>query len=275
MNKIIEVKQKPVIEYSIIVSASKDVQEKIESLSLETLEVSEKSLTSVKKVRAELSKEFKVFEEQRKLVKDIILKPYNDFEEKYKEMIANKFKDADKLLKEKIDLVTDEILIKKVNEVKEYFDSINEFDFIKFEDLELKVIKSITNKKLFESCDDYIENIKVALTTINTLPNKDRVLVKFQMCKDLNTAISQTNIEIEREKQIEAQRIEQIEREKRHQEELSKQKEAVVAEAPKEQITDLQQPQVFKSSFTVYGTKEQFKVLKDFMNENNIKFEGK
>lgn len=285
MEKIIQVTQKPIIEYSIIEAASKDVDEKIQSLSLDTLEVSEKSLTSVKSIRAELSKDFKVFEEQRKLVKDIILKPYNEFEEKYKEMIATKFKDADKLLKEKIDIVADDILNKKIEGIKNYFEISNDFDFVKFEDLELKIIKSVSDKKLKDEIDLYLENIQTALITIETLENSDRVLAKFQMCKDLNTAISQTNIEIQREKQIEEQRLARIEAEKQkeqqRQEQLKKQSEVVVdAEVDQPNLFEEVQEKpkeekVYKSTFVVTGTIEQLKALKQFMIENNIKYEGK
>lgn len=281
MNKVIEVTQKPIIEYSVIKEVSLRVDEKIKSLSLETLEVSENSLVSVKNIRAELSKDFKVLEEQRKLVKDIVLKDYNEFEAQYKELIASKFKDADLLLKGKIDEVTDAVLNKKIDGIKEYFESVNTHSFIKYEDLELKVIKSISDKKLKEEINAYLENVKISLDTIETLPDKDRVLAKYQMFKDLNTAISQTNIEIEREKQIEEQRLAKEETEKQRQEQLKKQSEVVVnAEANdtnpfEEQVQPQQEEQIFKSSFTVFGTKEQFKLLKEFMNNNNIKYEGK
>lgn len=284
MNKIIEVKTKPVIEYSIIESASIAVDEKIKSLSLDTLEVNENSLTSVKNVRADLSKEFKIFEEQRKLVKDIILKPYNEFEEKYKTMIANKFKDADKLLKDKIDIVTDKILQRKIDGIVEYFNEVNKFDFVKFEDLELKIIKSVSDKNLKNEIYTYLENISNALNTIETLENKDRVLAKFQMSKDLNWSISQTNIEIQREKEIEEQRQAKIERDKqlqeqREQEEKIKQEQhqEVVAEVEHTQdeiVEEQPKKQVYKTTFEVVGTKEQLKSLKEFMINNNIEYKG-
>lgn len=283
MDKIIEVTQKPIIEYSIIESASIAVDDRINSLSLETLEVSENSLSSVKNIRAELNNEFKIFEEQRKMVKDIILKPYNEFEEQYKNLISSKFKDADILLKNKIDVVTDEILNKKVEGIKEYFESVNEFDFIRFEDLNLKIIKSVSDKKLFEEINAYLENITNGLSTIETLPNKDRVMAKFQMSKDLNWSISQTNIEIQREEEIEKQRLARIEAEKQRQQQLKQQEEhQVKVEAnnelnPFDEVVESQpiQEQVYKTTFTVIGTKNQLKALKEFMKQNNIQIEGK
>lgn len=84
MSKIIEVTQKPIIEYSFIDEIAKNVEAKIESLNIDTLEPTEDNLSVIKSTRAELNNDFKTLEEQRKMVKDIVLKDYNAFEDKYK-----------------------------------------------------------------------------------------------------------------------------------------------------------------------------------------------
>lgn len=257
MQKVIEVKQKPIIEYSIIDEISQNVEAKIASLDIDSLEPTENNLSLIKSTRAELNNEFKILEEQRKLVKDIVLKDYNAFEDKYKNMIASKFKEVDATLKGLVDVVTDEILQVKINGMIEYFNTKNEYDFVKFEDLELKIIKSKSDKKIQYEIDEYLESIKQALETIETLPDKERVLAKFQMSKNLSDAIAQTNLEIQREEQIKAQN----------------EARANAEQERKEQLVQ-EELQTFKSSFTVYGTKEQFKALKEFMNENHIKYEG-
>lgn len=146
------------------------------------------------------------------------------------------------MLKGMVDTVSDKILKVKIDGIVTYFNSVNDFDFVRFEDMNLKIIKSISDKKLKDDVDEYLTDIKQSLATIETLENKDRILAKFQMSKNLSDAISQTNIEIQREEQIKAQN-----------------------EEPEK---------TFKLSLTVYGTKEQFAMLKQFMNENNIKYEG-
>lgn len=287
MSKVIEVTQKPIIEYSVIDEVAKKVEAKIESLDIDTLEPTDENLSLIKSTRAELNNDFKTLEEQRKLVKDIVLKDYNIFEDKYKKLIASKFKEADATLKGLVQTVTDEILNKKIEGIKSYFDDVNAYDFVSFEDLGLKIIKSKSDKKIKDEVDEYLFNIKQSLETIETLKNKDRVLAKFQMSKNLSDAIAQTNMEIQREEQIkarneakakaeqerqerEAQRSEQ-QREGFDEKQSTTQEPAAIQE---KQVIQKEEPKTFKSSFTVYGTREQFKLLKQFMNENNIKYEG-
>ena len=228
------------------------------------------------------------------MVKDIVLKDYNTFEDKYKQLISSKFKDADKTLKSLVDTVSDGILQAKVNGIIEYFNTVNEFDFINFHDLELKIIKSKSDKKIKEEIDNYLANIKQSLETIQTLQNSDRVLAKFQMSKNLSDAIAQTNLEIQREEQIKAQneamaKAEQ-ERKERETERVRLQKEEFERQAQMQSVEPVQQtepqvqhqepivqredPKIFSTSFRVFGTREQFAMLKQFMNDNIIRYEG-
>ena len=106
------------------------------------------------------------------------------------------------------------LLDEKISNLKKEFEDYNEYSFVKFEDLGLKIIRSKSDNSTKEEMQYYLENIASAIATIQTLENSDRVLAKFQMSKDLNSAISQTNIEIQREKEI-AERKEVIEALKR------------------------------------------------------------
>jgi len=294
MSKVIEVTQKPIIEYSIIDKVAQDVEAKIQSLNIETLEPTESNLSLIKSTRAELNNEFKTLEEQRKMVKDIVLKDYNIFEDKYKQLIASKFKNADVTLKKMVDTVSDGILQAKINGIKEYFDFVNTYDFVKFEDLELKIIKSKSDKKIKEEIDEYLIGIKQSLDTIETLQNKDRVLAKFQMSKNLSDAIAQTNLEIQREEKIKAQnearakaeqerKEQETERVRLQKEEFDRQAQMQFVEPVQqtepqvqyqEPIAQKEEPKIFSTTFRVFGTREQFAMLKQFMNDNNIRYEG-
>ena len=280
MSKVIRVKQKPIIEYSVIDEVANRVEEKIKALNIDTLEPTEGNLSLIKAARAELNNEFRVLEEQRKIVKDIVLRDYNIFENKYKKLIASKFKEADTTLKGLVQTVTDEILNKKIEGIKSYFNSVNPYDFVTFEDLDLKIIKSKSDKKIKDEVDEYLATIKQSLETIETLPNKERVLAKFQVSKNLSDAIAQTNMEIQREEQIKAQNEArakaQQEAEIQRQEELHRQEQMQSVESKQVHEEPVQEEkQVFKASFAVYGTRAQLRALEEFMNEQNIKYEGK
>lgn len=266
---------KPKIQYlEAIEYASQDVIAKIEALNIDEIEATEANLKEVKDTKANLKKDFEEFENQRKLVKDMVLKPYNDFETLYKDKIATVFKDAEAKLKTLVNSVESGILNKKIDGIKSYFDEVNTYDFIKFEYLNLKIIKSVTDKKLKEEIEAYLLAVQSDLSTIETLPNKERVLAKYQMNRDLNLSISQTNIEIQREEAIKKQQEEA----NRRAEEQNKVKTApVVIQAEPAvlvpEIKEVEQQEILSTTFKAFGTIEQLKKLKQFMNEEGIRYE--
>lgn len=286
--KVVELKQAPIILYDAIEVKSKEVTARIQSLNIEELEATEDNLRVLKTTRTELSKEHKELEEQRKLIKDLIMKPYNDFEDAYKKKISDYFKRADVILKEKIDYVEDKTLQIKIDGIKNYFDECNTHEFIKFEDLELKIIKSKSDKSIKDEIDDYLAKVGNELNTIDTLENKDRVLAKYQMHKDLNRAISDTNLEVQREEQIKAQNAEreriaaerkqQAEEQQRQRELQSQQQgEAIEAEAMETVKQFISEPsqeseeKVYETTFTVRGTMKQLTKLKQYMKEIGVR----
>lgn len=285
-SKVIEVTQKPIIVYSLLEKISKEVQKKITSLDIDTLEPTDENLSVIKSTRADLNKDFKELEEQRKMVKEIVLKDYNLFEEAYKKLISAPFKDADVKLKSLADTVDDEILSLKINGLKNYFTEANTFDFISFEDLGLKIIKSKSDKVIKSEIDEYLADVKASIETIKTLQNSDRVLAKFQICKDLSRSISDVNIEVQREEHIKAQNEERerIAAERKQQEEdRKKEREMCPDNASVDEVVEqakrVEQPQtddtVYQATFTAFATKAQLGELKKFMIEKGIKYESK
>lgn len=261
---IIVVEQAPIIRYSLLAQISTQVKDKIESLNIDTLEPSEETLKTIKDTRSDLSKEFKTLEEQRKMVKEIVLKDYNEFEDNYKRLIADQFKTADAKLKTLVDSVEDGILSKKIDGLKAYFDEQNAYDFLRFEDLGLHIIKSKSDKSIKEEIDTFIMQVAANLMTIDTLPNKERILAKYHMTKDLNLSISQVNLEIQREEAIKSQ-----------QEARKVQQEQTPAPvvAPKIEAPIVEEDEVLQCTFTVFATKEQLKRMKQFLKDEGIKYE--
>lgn len=264
--QVIVVEQTPIIQYTLINQISNSVKEKIESLSLDTLEASEDTLTSMKNTRADLSKDFKVLEEQRKMVKEIVLKDYNKFEDDYKRLIASPFKEADDKLKSLVLTVEDKILSNKIDGLKTYFNENNVFEFISFEHMNLHVIKSKSDKAIKEEIDAYLTSVNDSLNTIDTLSNKERVLAKFEIYRDLNRAISEVNIEMQREEAIKAKSSAPVEPPKR---EIP----VEVIYVPNDEPVKQEAEQVFKCSFTLFATKTQLKALKEFMKSEGITYE--
>ncbi len=282
VSRAVVVTQKPIIAYSLLKQISDNVIAKIEALDIDNMEANEDNLALIKRTRADLTKDFNELENQRKTVKDIVLNDYNIFEDDYKKLIASPFKDADAKLKNLSGFVDDKILSLKIDGIVEYFNENNAFDFVKFEDMNLKIIKSKSDKVIKSEVDEYLASIKMAVATIDTLPNKERVLAKFQIHKDLNRAISETNLEVQREEQIKAQNAERerIDAERKQQaEELQSQQqsEAIEVEAMETVKQFIPEPdqkseeKIYETTFTVRGTMEQLSKLKQFMKEIGVR----
>ena len=285
--EIIKLAQKPVILYDALKQKGQEIEQRLAELSLDTLEVSENNLKVVKSIRADIRKEFEQLEDRRKYVKDEIMKPYLDFEALYKEFIKSKYEGADRLLKEKIDTVETELLQKKEAEIRKYFEESNPYDFLKFEDLELKILKSKSLKHYRELIDSAIKQVESDLETIQTLPNSDRVLAKYKLTKDLNHAISEVQREVAEEKRIQEQRQKQEEERRRREEaqreaerqriEREKQEEAeyIASVAPHlQEKAEEKKEEIFTARFEVQGTMEQLKELKKFLVENGYQYKN-
>ena len=249
MNPIVELKTKPIIAYDLVEQKGREVKEFIDSLRLANISATEENLSNLKQTRATLSKDFKTFEEQRKMVKDLINVTYNDFNDSYNLHIATIFKDTDKLLKSKIDEVDNSILKEKVDGIVEYFNEVNIYDFIKFEDLNLKIIKSKSDSSIKEEIDAYLGRVEANINTIDTLSNKERILAKYKLTKDINRAISETQLEVKYEQDLSKNQVD---------------KEEPIIEPLK----------LLVASFEVTGTRTQFDKLKECMKELGIKYKS-
>lgn len=261
-DKIVVLEQAPIITYAMIEKASAEVAAKISSLNIDAMEATEENLKLIKDTRAELNNEFKVFEDQRKLVKDYIMKPYEQFESLYKPKIVTLFNDAENKLKSKVGSIESGLLNLKIENLKSIFNELNTYEFIKFEDVGLHITRSASDTKLQGEIEQYLESVSAALSTIDVMPNSDRILAKYHLCKDLPRAISEVNIELQKEA------------------ELQQKKQAVapaepVAQAERVRAKTKPEPtQRVRTSFRVTATLDQIADLKQFMNERGISYES-
>ena len=272
-NLLPHVTQEPIIAYDMLSAIGEKVKTEIANLNIEAIEATEENLSSIKKLRAELNKNFSDLEERRKFIKGVVLKPYDDFDVNYKNLIAVEFQNADALLKDKASIVESEILTKKTDNLKAYFVKKNRFDFIKFEDFGLKITKSSSDKSIQTEIDRKLKQVEGDLAVIETLEHKDRVLAKYHISKDLNHAISNVNIEIQKEKEIAEAKSKQVAlvTEKTTDAPVEKPEEPVIEGHVKG--TPEADTKIYKMNFSVFGTKSQLKSIKEFMEEKGIKYE--
>lgn len=275
-NEIIVVKQLPVIEQQLA-QIKQQVAERVETVT--SLVVTEDTVKAVKKARAELGAEFKSWEEKRKEVKKAVITPYEKFEEVYNDCISNSYKTADKLLKQRIDEVENELKAKKAAEVKSYFEEYLEsksIDFITYEQAGINVTLSASLKTLKEQAKAFIDRIVSDLALIETFTDlKAEILVEYK--KSLNVSDAITGVKARAKAVQEEQARQEAEAEKRAAE--AQRVEAIKAamptpvEAPTEQTAAPTPEKKFCIRFTVKGTKEQLIALKKFLNEGEYEYE--
>lgn len=188
-NELIIVKQTPVIEEQL-----KQVSEQVEKKVKEALSLvcNEETVKTVKDVRASLNKELKEFETKRKQIKEEVMKPYEEFEKKYKEYISDKYKLADNDLKSKIESVENELKEEKKKEVKKYFDEylVNKgIDFVTFENANINITLTASMKSLKEQSKDFIDKISNDLAIIEMQEHKEEILVEYKKSLNATQAI--------------------------------------------------------------------------------------
>lgn len=270
---LIEVKQLPVIEEQLR-SVSTVIDERVKNAT--SLVCTEESVKTIKEIRAELNKDYKEFENKRKLVKEQVLKPYNDFENVYKECISDKFRNADIILKGEIDNVENELKSKKEKEIKDYFEEYkeaNNIDFITYEQARINITLSASMKSLKEQAKQFIDKIVDDLKLIETQEHKTEILVEYKQILNVSQAItSVTN----RFKAIEEEK-KKIEQEKELQKfvvdtakESDKYSEQIILISPSvEEKTE----EILTLKFTVRGTRTKLRELKQFLESGGYDYE--
>lgn len=275
-NNIIQVKQLPIIVEQLH-EVKAEVTAKVEQAL--SLVCTEDTVKDVKKVRSELNKELKDYEERRKAVKKAIMTPYEQFETVYKDCISDTYKKADTELKGKIDSVENELKEQKKTEVKGYFDeylTATGIDFVTFENAHINVTLSASMKSLKEQAKAFIDKIVDDLNLINTQEHKDDILYEYKASLNVSAAITTVT---NRYKAIEAAKAREKERRSREQAEAEStaKVESVVESAAPPTVEPIAPPveeeKTYTLKFTVRGTMPRLKALKEFLNNGGYDYE--
>lgn len=270
-NEIIVIEQLPVIKERLQ-TIKAEVTERVEKAL--NLLCTEETIQAVKKNRAELSKEFKEWEEKRKVVKTAVMSPYEQFEAVYKDCITEVFKRADAELKAKIDSVENELKNQKRLELIEYFEEYKASKNLQipvfFDETGAVVTLSASLKSLKEKVKAYLDKVSDDLDLIETQEYKAEILYEYKNTKNVAGAIKSV---IERHKAIE-------EANERAKERLEKQKEIAEAVNKVEQavVETMLAPPVEEEpeltvTFMVTATRKKLLKLKEFLKEGEYKYE--
>ena len=278
-NQLIIIKQLPEIEANLK-AVSDEIQEKVEQA--KQLVCNEETRQLIKKIRADLNKELSEFEKQRKNVKEKILAPYNNFEKVYKECISDKYIEADKELKNKIDQVENEIKKQKEDDLRVYFEEYEKYkniEFIDFERANMNIGLSDSKTALHKQAKDFIDKIYSDINLIDTQDHKEEIMVEYKQTLNVGNAIT-----------IVKTRYEEIEKEKKRKLEEEQKKAEIRLEQQEEntkialenlrqqnEILDIpkveEKEEILTLKFTVRATKSKLKALKQYLIDGGYDYE--
>lgn len=240
---------------------------------------SEDNLDLAKADRTQINKFEENVSKYRINLKKEFSKPFEEFEKLAKE--------TEKILKETSDSIGEQINnyenIKrnvKVNGLISYFNEYAEslgIDFVTYDQMNLKVTLSESEKKIQEQIRQYLDNIQKDLELIALQNDSDEILIEYKDGYDVRNAITKVNMR----KQALRINKEYASASKKFSEDLDKFKQPTEEEIMlvKEQgIVSLQKPieesveieEIKETTFIVRGTMSQLKNLKNYIEENGI-----
>lgn len=277
-NEIIVVKQLPVIVeqlQTIKAEVSKRTDEAMR------LVCTEDTVKEIKKIRADLNKEFKDWEDKRKEVKKAIMTPYEQFDTVYKDCITDVYKKADNDLKTKVDDVENNLKEQKAAEVKDYFAEYltsKDIDFVTFENANINVTLSASMKSLKEKAKEFVDKICDDLNLIEVQEHKDEILFLYKKVGGfcfLNASKSITFVAekyktIEEEKAKEEERRAKAEAEQKAVEKVDTVVETLTPPTAEPFTPPIEEEKILKMTFTIKGTLSQLKEVKKFIIEKGI-----
>ena len=214
----IKLKVLPVIEHDLV-KVGKLVDERLAQLNIANLVATDETIQAMKSLRADLNKELKDYEEQRKVVKELITKPYSEMEVVYKQMVSDKYKTATDILKDKIGEFENKIKLNKKAEVEEYFNeavSMFDIEWLKFEMLKIDINLSTSVKKYKEDIAEAIKRIVTDVELIEMQQFAVEMLVEYKKDLNISRAIKEVADRKEKERKEIQERIDmEIERRER------------------------------------------------------------
>lgn len=204
-NNLIEIKQLPVIAERL-----QAVKEAIESRVQTALSLicTEENYKDIKKVRAELNKEYQELEAKRKEVKAAVMAPYSEFEAVYKQCAGDIYQKADTELRSRIAEVEYDLKEQKIQTLMQHFEKVRhqkglELDWITFDKTGIRVGLSDTPTALKKKADEWLSRVEEDLKAINSHPDRDELTAEYQNSFSLSqamTIVSQRHEAIERQK---------------------------------------------------------------------------
>ena len=241
----------------------------------ENKQICKEQRTAVRKTKDELNAALKQVRLQ-------ILAPFTAVEEKAS-VIFGELEKADVYLNGKIGQIEDVQKSEKQERIRMYFnelrESLNIGDWLTFEDMNLKINLTSSDKSLMSVTESFLEKVSEDLNVISRLPDAAEIEVEYRSLLNLNSSVKiveSRKAQIERAKAQAAARTEAEEKAKERTETIQKAAEAQESvSAPVVSSTEEKPAEKrYRASFTVVGTKTEIMEIKKFLEERGIHYES-
>lgn len=272
--EMVKVTQLPIIEEQL-----REIQEWVKQAvsNVEGLVCNEDTLIETKALRTDLNNLFAELESRRKDVLREVETPINQFKATYKECVSDHFKQADAILKAKINAVESEMKGNCEQRLRAFFDELTQIQgigFLKYEQAGIVVsmadarAKTQPPKKLREQLERFVLRVGQDVDMILTLENAEEILAVYKQTLCATDAIQAVN---ERHRQIEQARAEQ---ERRNAVKAQEAEAARNVEAFAPPVVENPEPEadLLTCTFTVNDTRERLRLLKRFLDANGYKY---
>ena len=248
------------------------------------MECTEETKGEVKKARADLNKFRKALNTAAKEKKNELFAPWNLVEAEIKR-IDSICGDADAELQGKIGAIETAQKNEKKEEIQSYYNEkckTLELDWLDYERMNLNIRLSDSLTALRKAVDQFTEKVSGDVTAILAMPDSAEILSEYKQSLDLGYSVKTVSDRKERIK-AEAARLEQLKEEQQkaaeHAESVRKAAQNVeeqsevfsrpeVIQVPTEPVQPKEK--VYTASFTVRGTMQQLRQIKQFIVDNNI-----
>ena len=252
-----------------IESIVNEIKTEIANLNIASMKVSEENKQNLKNVRASLNKKLALFESERKKVKDIILEPYNNFEEIYKIKLKTVIEDAVNEVDQKVKSIETEQKLELEKYALEYWNKKIKAIPIQygnnFDDLNLNITLTLNKKKIREAIDFHFDKMNSAAIIINNHPHSARLRVLFENDAkyDIGVALTKLEEKLSLERQYQTTVINELP------------KEMIVTKVPlqEEEKIEKQFEEAFDFILKITVTESELSSLVNFMKSNRIIFE--
>jgi len=229
----------------------------------------DETIPEAKKDRAGLNKFKDIIETERKRIKNLCLKPYNDFEAKVK-ILTGLIDEPILAIDTQVKTYEQKKKDAKKEEIEKFFnDNIGELaELLPLEKIfnEKWLNASVSIKSVFDEITQIIDKVKFDLKTIKDLKSEWELTLidTYLNTLDIASALAEKTRLEERKKQLEEQdKIQQAEVEN------------VEAVSSEPEVLEVQEEvKLYERKFWVKGTADQLRALGQYMKANGIQYGG-